>query len=426
MPTRYSHPRNILVDTLRRLYDLGMTTTSGGNLSIRDDDGDIWITPGGLDKGTLRPEDIVRVAADGTVDGRHRPSCELPFHRAVYSLRADVCAVLHAHSPALVAFSLVGRIPDADLVPGCRAAVGRTAFAPYEIPGSEKLGRIVAQSFAEGADAVIMENHGAVMAGRDIPQAFARFEALDYVARMQINAAGLGPTRPLDGQQRPTAWPEFTTGRVTPAECERRDEIAAFRGRAYRQRLLFSGHALLSARLGDDDFLVTPAGFDPMHLDAHEVVRMRRGERESGKIPSSAAAFCRAAYARHPWVNALMMTRPPNAMAFAVTGTKMDSRTIPESFIMLRDVPPTPSREYFDTPERTLERLSPSTPVLMIENTGVLTTGRTLLEAFDRLEVAEFTAKCVLMAGRIGALRPIGDAQVADIVREFALPPAPR
>ena len=60
MSCNYVHPRNLLVATLQRLYDYGMTTTSGGNISLKDDDGNIWITPGGIDKGSLRPEDIVK------------------------------------------------------------------------------------------------------------------------------------------------------------------------------------------------------------------------------------------------------------------------------------------------------------------------------------------------------------------------------
>lgn len=422
MSLMYTHPRNILVATLRNLYDYGMTTTSGGNLSIKDDEGNIWITPGGIDKGSLRPEDIVKVSPDGRIHGIHRPSCELPFHKSVYQLRDDVRAVLHAHSPALVAFSLTGRMPDPTLIPSAGKVCGKVAFARYEIPGSEALGHIIAEEFAKGADSVIMENHGAVMAGATITEAFARFEALDYVARIQINATGLGNVLPLNGKLPKTNWPEFIPNTVSAQECELRDELANFRARAYRQRLLFSGSAFLSARLGKDDFLVTPANFEPMRLDAPGMVRMNLGMREAGKIPSSGTAVCRNIFQQCDWVNSIIMTRPPNVMAFAVTGNDLDSRTIPESYIMLRDVPMLPSQEYFNDPDAAVRRLTPATPVLLIENCGVLTTGKSILEAFDRLEVAEFTAKCILMARRLGTLNPIDDEQVAAIIKTFNLP----
>ena len=74
-----------------------MTTTSGGNLSIREENGDIWITPARLDKGSLRREDIVCVHADGTVTGPNRPSSELPFHQEIYRTRHDIRGIVHAH-----------------------------------------------------------------------------------------------------------------------------------------------------------------------------------------------------------------------------------------------------------------------------------------------------------------------------------------
>lgn len=423
MAIKYTHPRNILVATLLRLYNYGMTTTSGGNLSIKDDEGNIWITPGGTDKGSLKPEDIVKVTPSGEVIGRHRPSCELPFHRSVYSLRSDVRAVLHAHSPALVAFSLTGKIPNTQLVPSVAEACGNVAFAPYEIPGSEKLGKIIAAQFAKGADCVIMENHGAVMAGTDILQAFARFEALDYVARIQINAAGLsGELRNYSSGVKHKQWDEFVPNSISPLECELRDDMANFSSRAYRQKLLFSGNAFLSARVKNNDFIITPANFEIMSLNSCDIVRVKAGMVEAGKHPSSGTEFCQMVFDAHSWVNAVIMTRPPSAMAFAVTGHKMDSRTIPESFIMLRDIPVISSQEYMDNPVQAVKRLTPSTPVLMVENCGILTTGKSLLEAFDRLEVAEFTAKCILLAKRIGTLKPIDDQQVSEIVEAFNLP----
>ena len=101
------HPRDQLVAIMNRIYHNGMTTLSGGNLSIRDDDDNIWITPAGVDKGKLTPKDIICVRPDGTSIGLHRPSSELPFHRAIYARRPDLRAVVHAHAPALVSFSIV-------------------------------------------------------------------------------------------------------------------------------------------------------------------------------------------------------------------------------------------------------------------------------------------------------------------------------
>ena len=115
---------------MERIYRYRMTTTSGGNLSIRDDDGSIWITPARVDKGSLRREDIVRVRPDGTVDGPHRPSSEFPFHRAIYAARPDLRAIVHAHPVALVAFSICRRVPDTRLLPQSPAGLRRGRLRP--------------------------------------------------------------------------------------------------------------------------------------------------------------------------------------------------------------------------------------------------------------------------------------------------------
>src|SRR5262245_65524833 len=91
------HPRDEIMRAMERIYRYRMTTTSGGNLSIREENGDVWITPARVDKGSLRREDIVRVRADGSVEGRHPPSSEFPFHRAVYQARPDLHGLVHAH-----------------------------------------------------------------------------------------------------------------------------------------------------------------------------------------------------------------------------------------------------------------------------------------------------------------------------------------
>src|ERR1035437_9760740 len=111
----FIHPRDEILQAIQRIYRYRMTTTSGGNLSIREANGDIWITPARLDKGSLRREDIVRVRADGTVDGPHRPSSELPFHQEIYRAGHDIRGIVHAHPVALVAFSLVHQVPDTHL-----------------------------------------------------------------------------------------------------------------------------------------------------------------------------------------------------------------------------------------------------------------------------------------------------------------------
>ncbi|MDR0868213.1 MAG: class II aldolase/adducin family protein [Planctomycetota bacterium] len=421
----YEHPRELLTQTLRRLYDCGMTTTSGGNLSVRDAEGNIWITPSRIDKATLRPDDIVKITPQGEARGRHAPSCELPFHRLVYAKRADARAVLHAHSPAITAFCLVGQTPNVELLPGGKLTCGKIASVGYATPGSEKLAELVAAELASGADAVLMANHGVAAVGKNLAQAFARVEALNFIAQMQINATNLGETAPFLRTSAPVDWTEFVPPPPLPLECEIRADIAVFCARAYRQRLIFSGHSFFAARLGDagdDDFLITPTDYDPQKLTAAEIVRVKDGKREAGKRPARSARLFREIFRQHPWTGAVAIARSPAVTTFALTKTPLDCRAIPESYMVLRDVPLVSSEICLDRPAELVAQLNPARPALMIENYGLLATGKNLAEVFDRLEVAEFTARALLAAQRLGKPQTIGDAPIAEIVAEFKLP----
>src|SRR6476646_5852537 len=86
----YLHPRDEILQAMERIYRYRMTTTSGGNLSIREANGDTWITPARVDKGALTRDDIVRVRPDGTMEGTRRPSSELPIHRQIRDLRPEL------------------------------------------------------------------------------------------------------------------------------------------------------------------------------------------------------------------------------------------------------------------------------------------------------------------------------------------------
>ena len=192
------HPRDEIMRTMERIYRYRMTTTSGGNLSIRDDDGAVWITPARVDKGNIRREDIVRVRPDGTIDGVHRPSSEYPFHRAIYNARPNVRGIVHAHPVALVAFSITRRVPDTRLFHQARLVCGAVGFAPYALPGSAALGEKIAHAFAQGFDCVVLENHGVVTAGDSLQGAFQRFETLEFTAKTIIKGGMLG-RGPLSG-----------------------------------------------------------------------------------------------------------------------------------------------------------------------------------------------------------------------------------
>ncbi|MBQ2955380.1 MAG: class II aldolase/adducin family protein [Clostridia bacterium] len=422
------HPADQLVMIMDRIYQYGMTTTSGGNLSIKDSNGDVWITPSGVDKGTLTRKDMICVKADGTIIGNHKPSVELPFHQTIYKLRPDLKAVLHAHPPTLVAFSLARKIPDTHLVPGVSMVCGEVALAKYEVPGSQKLGDYIAEEFAKGYNTVLMENHGVVCGAQDLFRAFMAFETLDFCGRLEIDAKKLGQPRSLTqtqiGINNSKAIPQldaFVSRQITSEECEARREMCTLIHRSYDQRLFNSTQGTFSQRLSDGSFLITPYMIDRKYIEPQDLVRIKNGMCEAGKTPSRSAMLHQRIYDKHPEIGSVIIAHPPAIMAFACTDAQFDSRTIPESYINLRDVGRVPYGYSTLNIEETADMFCAKTPVIIVENQCVIVSGSTLLKAFDNLEVMEYSAKAIIAAKDIGPLVMISDKEVDDIEEAFNL-----
>ena len=419
------HPRDQLVAIMNRIYQNGMTTLSGGNLSIKDEDGGIWITPAGVDKGKLTPRDIMRVRADGVVEGPHKPSSEYPFHRAIYARRPDLNAIVHAHAPALVSFSIVRKIPNTAIIPQAQRVCGPVGYAPYALPGSEQLGANIAATFAQGFDVVLLENHGIATGGNDLLTAYQRLETLDFCARTLLKAQGLGQINTLtEAQLAPfdvqhNRLPEFTPAGHSSRERELRQQVVEIVHRACARYLMISTEGVVSARVDDRSFLITPTGLDRGSIDIEDIVLIQNGQRERGKLPSRSVRLHSAIYATHPEIHCAITAQSPNATAYAIAERKFDTRTIPESYILLRDIPTVPYGAQFRDPQQIADAVSDAAPVLLIQNDAILTVGRTILQAFDRLEVAEFTARSLIETALLGEHVPIGDAEIGDLKRVF-------
>jgi L-fuculose-phosphate aldolase len=424
----YLHPRDAIMQTMERIYRYRMTTTSGGNISILDSDHNIWITPARVDKGALTRDDIVSVDPEWNVQGRHNPSSEFPFHRAIYSVREDIRAVVHAHPVALVAFSICGKTPDTRIFHQAHSVCGQTGFAPYALPGSQDLGNRIAEAFASGCESVILENHGVVVGGRDLAQAFQRFEAFEFAAKTLVKARQLGKIHNLtenelqQARDRGTPLGSFTPTAPKPAELELRRELVRFIHRGCRQRLLISTEGSFSARLGEDDFLITPTREDRELLRAGDLVRVENGNAESGKEASRASTAHRAIYQRHPHVQSIAFAHPVNATAFSVTDAPFDARTIPESYVFLRDVERVPYGIQYLADGSLADHISEASPAAILANDGVVVTGTSVLDTFDRLEVLESTAEAIINARAIGEVAAMPERVIQELRVAFKLP----
>jgi L-fuculose-phosphate aldolase len=424
----FLHPRDEILQAMERIYRYRMTTTSGGNLSIREPNGDVWITPARVDKGSLTRADIVLVRAGGAVEGRHPPSSELPLHRAIYEARPEVRGIVHAHPVALVAFSLAHRVPNTRLFHQAWHVCGEPGFAPYALPGTAALGASVAGAFAKGHNCVILENHGVVTAGENLQQAFRRFETFEFTgktiikARLLENAIRYLTDAEIELGARPRGVPVFERHAPSSAEKELRVHLRDFVHRAYRQRLFISTQGSFSARLEGNSFVITPSQVDRERLAVEDLSLVAEGRAEAGSTPSRAAGLHDAIYRRHQRVGAIINAYPVNATAFSVTGAELQTRTIPESYVVVRQLGTAGYAMQFQNPEALAALISPAQPALIVENGGVLVTGRDVLEAYDRLEVLESTAEAIVNSRALGRMAPMPEEVIRELEAAFFPP----
>ncbi len=422
------HPADQLVMIMERIYGYGMTTMSGGNLSILDDNGDIWITPGSIDKGNLTRNDIVCIKADGTIQGIHKPSSEYPFHQKIYQMRPDLRAVLHAHPPALVAYSIVRKIPNTSIIPNVKFTCGDITIAKYGLPGSTDLGEKIAEEFKKGFNTVVLENHGVVVGANSMSDAFKSFETLDFCARLEIEATRIGKPTSLSDEQ--ITWyknkqvlkmDEFIANKISSEEKAARRDMCNLIHRAYHQELFTSTQGTYSQRLDNDSFIINPHGKDRKYLEPEDLVRINGEYKELGKEPSRSVELHREIYKQHPHVNSIILAHPPNIMAFVVSDQMLDSKTIPESYILMRDIPKLEFGSIYLKPKETAAVFDESTPIAMVQNDCVIVTGSSMLNAYDRLEVAEYSAKAIIASKELGEIVSINQQEIDDIKVAFHL-----
>ncbi len=186
----------------KSMFDRGLTSGSTGNISARTQDGGLLVTPTGTSFGRLDPGTLSHFDAQGTLIGGDKPTKEMPLHAAFYDTRA--CgAVVHLHCCHAVALSTLPEV-DADdflppLTPYAVMQLGRVKLLPYFRPGDPAMGQAV-RGLAGKRSAVMLANHGPVVAGRDIEAACNAIEELESTARLALLTRGLHP-RLLTGPQ---------------------------------------------------------------------------------------------------------------------------------------------------------------------------------------------------------------------------------
>ncbi len=189
--------RRHIVDYCQLMHHKGYLAASDGNVSVRLGNGRILITPSGVHKGFLRPEDLIIVNEHGHVlEGDGRPSGEIAMHLTALARRPDVQAVVHAHPPTCIAVSLLRHLRLNGILPEVILSVGTIEIVPYARPISEDLAASL-EGHIDRHDALILERHGTITVGRSVHHAYALVERLEHAAEVLRLAHAIGKPVPL-------------------------------------------------------------------------------------------------------------------------------------------------------------------------------------------------------------------------------------
>ncbi len=200
---KHRYLREQVVQTARRMSASGLVTGTSGNVSARTPDGEVLITPSGLDYGQLEPDDLVLVTAEGKVlEGSLKPSSETPMHTGIYRARSEVGAVVHTHARFATTLSCLGcPIPPIHYMLATLSNDGRVPLADYATYGTEELARFAVEALGDSHKACLLRNHGTIAVGDDPGEAFARTIVLEEMAEIYYRSRVAGEPVLLTNKQ---------------------------------------------------------------------------------------------------------------------------------------------------------------------------------------------------------------------------------
>lgn len=191
-----------IVEICQRLHGRNMLAAADGNISVRISDDQILITPSGIAKGFMKPEDMAVINLKGEIL-KGKPSTERLMHLEVFRSSPKARAIVHAHPPTAIAWSIAR--PELKKLPSeCLSevilATGDVPFVPYARPGTEQMGEVL-KPFLPKHRALILRCHGAVAWGEDLEEAYRGMERIEHSAQILAAAEKLGGLHPLPAEE---------------------------------------------------------------------------------------------------------------------------------------------------------------------------------------------------------------------------------
>ncbi|HNF33799.1 MAG TPA: class II aldolase/adducin family protein [Anaerolineales bacterium] len=189
--------RLAIIECGRIAYERHLVTSNDGNISARMLDGNILITPSGISKGRLNPDDMLVVDLEGKILSSRpdrKPSSETPMHLEVYKQRPDVRGVLHAHPIYATTLTVSGLQFPVDVLPEVLLTLGDVPITAYATPSSHEDAEVI-RPFVKTHNAMLLCQHGSLTYGKHLDEALIHLERIEHVSEIYWRAKMLGEVK---------------------------------------------------------------------------------------------------------------------------------------------------------------------------------------------------------------------------------------
>jgi L-fuculose-phosphate aldolase len=192
--------RKQICDIGNKMYEKNFVAANDGNISARLGDKYLIVTPTGISKGGMKPEQLVKMDLDGNVYGNNKPSSEVKMHLEVYKQNPSLKAVCHAHPPISTAFSVAGIQLDRPILAEAVVNLGIVPVANYATPGTQEVPNSI-KDYVNKHNAVLLANHGLLTWGDTLEQAWFRMESTEHYGRILLYVKQIGPANEFNCDQ---------------------------------------------------------------------------------------------------------------------------------------------------------------------------------------------------------------------------------
>ncbi|WP_148414728.1 class II aldolase/adducin family protein [Haloferax sp. KTX1] len=433
-----------LVSTLgKRMLADGLTKGTGGNISVRADDGTVAISPSGMPYDEIEPEDVPILDIDGErVAGDRKPSSEFRMHTDVLRQREDVGAVVHNHSPYASTFASIDEPvgPSHYLI----AFIGdEIPVASYETYGTAELADVAVETLGDDYNACLLENHGVLATGATAEEAYEVALMVEYCARIHYQARSVGEPSLLPDEEIDTLLDRFADyGQTQSADedgseptgddrvpADRLSDLASHRsavsefGREMLHQGLTEGTGGNISAQADDLAAISPSGMPYDEIEPEDVpVVTLDGEWVAGdRKPSSEVRMHTGILRERDDAGAVVHNHSPYASTFASLG-----EPIPASHYLIAfagDEIPVAGYETYGTQglaDLALEALGDDYNACLLENHGVVAVGDSVAEAYEVALMVEYCARIHYQALNIGEPSLLPGEEIDTLLDRFA------